>query len=68
MSKNFSKRFDRIAVPENSGRREERRPWRHTVPHKSGPQQPGFRSGFDILRELDLFSPVSDGELSRFDE
>jgi CRP/FNR family transcriptional regulator len=65
MPKVFPKRFDHLPVPEDSGRGEERRPWRHTVRPKSGPQK-SFRSGFDILRDLDLFSPVSDGELSRF--
>jgi CRP/FNR family transcriptional regulator len=65
MPKVFSKRLDRIHVSGDARHDEPRRPWRHNVRSASGPQR-SFRSGFDILRELDLFSPVSDGELSRF--
>lgn len=44
-------------------------PWRHTLPPpRMRPQAaaPRFRSAFEILRSLDVFAAVSDGELMKF--
>jgi CRP/FNR family cyclic AMP-dependent transcriptional regulator len=41
-----------------------RRPWRHSLAPRNTPAR--FRSGFESLRGMDLFSPVSDGELVKF--
>ena len=41
------------------------RRWRHSLGDpESGPAR--FRSGLDLLRGADLFSPVTDGELAKF--
>lgn len=44
-------------------------PWRHTLPAartRARGEAPRFRSAFEILRSLDLFAAVTDGELIKF--
>jgi CRP-like cAMP-binding protein len=43
-----------------------RRPWRHNLNGNTSGTAPRFQSGFESLRGMDLFSPVSDGELMKF--
>jgi CRP-like cAMP-binding protein len=43
-----------------------RRRWRHTLGNHAALAAPRFRSGFETLRTLPLFAPVSDGELAKF--
>jgi CRP-like cAMP-binding protein len=54
----MSTRNDPIVLP--------RRRWRHTLGNHAALAAPRFRSGFETLRALRLFDPVSDGALAKF--
>jgi CRP-like cAMP-binding protein len=43
-----------------------RRRWRHTLGNHAALAAPRFRSGFETLRALQLFAPVTDGALAKF--